>query len=274
MVTAEVRRAERSIARKLDRFAAILAAGSLCDHRRAAIEALAEGASAGAHEEVARMHLRHCSACRVAYAAHLQAIRSGELQRRIGQLIPVPLAAEAVERRRNAPWEGIWDWLLRPFGQESATSLVQVGTASRGVGAVITAKVAALCISGTAVLGGGLYCVSQLGARARAPGPSPAPATRDHDAGPRDTLPTAGRSAAMKIVRVSTSKPRKTRKAKPQGTAFASGLAATRHEREAPISPPVTTTSGGAVPEFGPAPADTAPVQAAAAPTSGAPEFP
>jgi hypothetical protein len=274
LAPAQVRRAERSIARKLERFAAIVAAGSLCSHREASIFALAEGADGGSQEQAARMHLHYCGACRAAYAAHLHAVRTGELQRRLGQLLPVPATVEA--RRRGGPWETVWDWITRPFVHESTVSFAQVATASRGVGATLTAKLAAICLAGGAVVGAGTYCVSRLGADP--PAPAQPVATSVPTSAPHESrLPSAGRSAALRKrpapKRVSK-RPRKPKTRATRGTAFASGPVATRHEREAPISPPATTTTGAAVPEFGPAPANTAPAQPAAAPATGASEFP
>jgi hypothetical protein len=277
MTPADVRRCERSIARKLERFAAILSAGSLCTHRAPAVLALAEGSDAGPQEQAARMHLRHCSACRAAYAAHLHAVRTGTLQRRIGQIIPLPGGTEAIERRRGSPWETVWDWVTRPFTHETAASLTQVATASRGIGAVITAKLAAVCIAGGAIVGGGMYCVARLATTPPMPRAGVTHPASDRS-GPREQpLPTGGRSAAMRLSTSSSSRgSSRTRRARSTtgGTAFAKGPVQSRHEREAPISPPTTTSSGGTLPEFGPAPASTAPSQPAVAPSTGAPEFP
>lgn len=275
MAATEVRRAERSIVRKLERFAAIVAAGSLCTHRAGAIFALAEGASAGAQEQAARIHLQHCGVCRAAYAEHVRAVRSGALQRRIGQLLPASSAE--VGRRRGGPWEAAWDWLTHPFGHESAMSVAQITTASRGVGAALTAKLAALCLAGGAVVGGGAYCIGRLGdsppTRVDRP---PAHVEHEHTARERP-LPTAGRSRALSIARPSRSRtePTDSQPSEPTGrTASGGGAAETQHEREVPISPPATASSGAPVTEFDPGPADTAPSQPAAPPASGAPEFP
>ena len=109
----QVRRVERAINRKLERFVAIISAGSLCSHREPAIEALAGGTASAQQELAARVHLDHCSACKVAYVAHVKALRAGELQRRIAQLFPLPAGAEA-GRRRGGPWDAVADWASRP----------------------------------------------------------------------------------------------------------------------------------------------------------------
>ena len=116
----QVRRAERAINRKLERFVAIVSAGSLCSHREPAIEALAGSTASAQQELAARVHLDHCSACKVAYVAHVKALRAGELQRRIAQLFPLPAGAEA-GRRRGGPWDAVADWASRPFASEATS---------------------------------------------------------------------------------------------------------------------------------------------------------
>lgn len=274
LTPAQVRKSERSIARKLERFAAIIAAGSLCSHREPAILALAEGADAGIQELAARIHLRHCPSCRAAFAAHAHAVRTGALQRRLGELLPAPTTAELAERRRGAPWESLWDTITRPFGHESTVSLVQVGTAARGAGAVVAAKLAAVCLAGGLIAGGGAYCVSRLSSDPPVPA---ARATTPHQVPVAEPpLPRAGTSAGLRQPVTARKQPARRHRStrKPAGTAFASGPATTRHEREAPISPPATTSSGAPVAEFGPGPAQTAPPAPASAPATGAPEFP
>jgi hypothetical protein len=274
LAATEVRQAERSILRKLERFAAVLAAGSLCSHREAAVLALAEGVALADQADAARAHLQHCGACRIAYASHLNAIKSGAVQRRLGELLPLPAAAEVTERRRGGPWESVWDWLGRPFAHDSAISFAQIAAASRGVGAIVAAKIAALCVAGGVLVGGGLYCVERLSQHPPKAVANIERTPRHHRSPPEAALPTAGRSAAAKASSVVVRKRRATRSQHSTGTAFASGPAATRHEREAPISPAATTSSGASVPEFGPAPANVAAAQPAAAPAGGAPEFP
>jgi hypothetical protein len=270
----EVRRAERSIARKLEAFAAIISAGTLCELRQPAIMALAEGADAVAEERAARMHLRHCTACQAEFATHLHAVRTGALQRRLGQLLPLPAVTEAGGRRRG-PWETVWDWLTRPFAHESAVSAAQVG-AGRGIGTAIAAKLGTLCLAGGAIVGGGAYCIDRLGDEPPAPPAIAAKPRAEARTTPDPPLPTGGRSAALQtaaqVEPAKTSRHRRSRRS--DGTAFAAGAAATRHEREAPISPPVTTSNGSSIAEFEPGPVDTAAPKPAAAPATGAPEFP
>jgi hypothetical protein len=95
-----VRSCERVIARRLKKFSAVVAAGSLCDDRQPAIEALAQEAASDIEYRVARAHLAHCQECRGSYLDLVRAIKSGLLQREIAQILPAP-ALDAVERHRG-----------------------------------------------------------------------------------------------------------------------------------------------------------------------------
>ena len=272
----EVRRVERAIARKLERFVAIISAGSLCTHREAAIAAFAEGDASEQQEMAARIHLDHCPACKLAYVAHVKALRTGELQRRITQVLPLPAGSETT-RRRGGPWEAVVDWATRPFASEATHTSAQLAAGARGIGAMATAKLASLCVGGVAAIGGATYCATTLlGAdppreqrpRAESPTPTPAPQTRREE---RPTL-TVTRQASDRRA----TKPRQKRQDQPreqQPIAFSSGDPETRHEREAPVSPPVQV-AGAQVSEFEPAPAEPVTQEPAAAPSTGAPEFP
>ena len=278
----QVRRVERAINRKLERFIAIISAGSLCSHREPAIEALAGGAASTQQELAARVHLDHCSACKVAYVAQVNALRTGELQRRIAQLFPVPAGAEA-SRRRGGPWEAITDWASRPFASEATTTGAQLAAGARGIGAIATAKLATLCIGGTVVLGGATYCATSLigsepPPREQRPRAEAPVAKRSTPAQPREPLPSAGPTVAA-VRKASEREAAKRRTARrqeqreAQRNASASGDPETRHERETPISPPVEV-AGTQVSEFEPAPAAPVAPAPAAAPATGAPEFP
>jgi hypothetical protein len=278
---ADVRRTERAITRKLNRFVAIVSAGSLCTHRGPAIEALATGMADEQQALLARVHLDHCAACRVAFTEHLRALQTGELQHRIAQLLPMPAAA-AERRPRAGAWEAVTDWATRPFTSEAATTGSHLAAGGRGIGTIATAKLAALCIGVTAV-GGGTYCVTAVlkqeprpdhRPRVEAPRQSTPPPTPER-------LPSAG--PAMTAVRQAEERRAAQRRAarrratedqrQARATAFATGSPATRHEREAPISPPAEAP-GAQISEFDPAPSEPVTQQPAAAPSTGAPEFP
>ena len=283
MPVPRVRRLERAIARKLERFVAIVAAGSLCSHREPAIAALADGQASEEQARAARVHIEHCSVCKVAYVAHLRALRSGELPRRIAQTLPVPVGAEGA-RHRGSPWDAFVDWLSRPFTSEAANTGAQLAAGARGVGAVAATKLATICIGGAAVVGGATFCATSLlgpepppkvGPRIEAPPPTRTAPDRGDDrlpsAGP--TLTAVREAADRAEARRRKQKRRERRRRDAQRTAFASGNPETRHERETPISPPVEV-AGAPVQEFGPGPTGATTVAPAAAPSTGAPEFP
>lgn len=270
----DVRTAERMIERKLKRFVAILAAGTLCEHRSKAISDLAVGSADATQAIVARIHLRHCSNCRVGYVEMLRELRSGALQHRIAQLLPITITADEARRARGSgPWEAITDLLSRPFASESATSGSQLLVGMRGLGAAATAKLATLCIGGAVAVGGGAYCVTELIA-------DEPPAVRKAAKPPSDSQPQVLAPGPDEIARISARSPvlriePKQRRVKHAARRTSdSGAAATRHERTAAVSPPITTSAGAPVEEFGPGPEQTSASAPAAAPASGAPEFP
>jgi len=277
----QVRRVERAITRKLERFIAIISAGSLCSHREPAIQALAGREASAQQELAARLHLDNCSACKVAYVAHARALRAGELQRRIAQLFPLPAGAEA-SRGRGGPWEAVAEWASRPFASEATTTGAQLVAGARGIGAIATAKLATLCIGGAAVLGGATYCATSLLGSEPPDEPRPRVQAPVRKTPPRDRtndrLPAAGPTltAVRKASERQSAKRREANRQKRQEareTAFATGDPETRHEREAPISPAVEV-NGAPVAEFEPGPAAAAAPAPAAAPSTGAPEFP
>lgn len=270
-----VKRAERAIDRKLHRFAAVMSAGTWCDHLGHAINGLVAGSADDRQETAARLHLRHCPACRNGYVAQLRTIHSGELQRRLAALLPLPPAAEEGRRSMTGAWDAVVDWTTRPFVSESVNTSVQLSAGARGIGTVVTAKLAALCVSGVVAVGGGTYCVTTLlqpdpprPIRAQpTPTPEPSPKPDESELPPAATLMRAAQGASTQ----KDSQPTKPRRSESR----ASGQrTATQHERETAISPPVTQASGAPVQEFGPGPEQTAPSAPAAAPSTGSPEFP
>src|SRR3954452_24523372 len=153
-----VRSCERAIQRRLKKFSAVVAAGSLCDYRQPAIEKLAVGTASPVEYRMANAHLAHCSDCRGTYFNLLRAIKAGYLQREIAQILPVAPALDAVDRHRG-PWEIIIDWLSKPFGHDATITAGQLAGAGRGLGGVAAVKLAGLCASGAAA---GVFCVAQV----------------------------------------------------------------------------------------------------------------
>jgi hypothetical protein len=273
MPVPEVRRAERAIAKKLERFVAIVSAGSLCAHRSGAIEALATGTVGEDQERLARLHLQHCSACRAVYAGHVRALRTGELQRRIAQLLPLPATPAA--RQGRSFWDWLTDWLSRPFGSDAAQAGLQLAAGTRGIGTIVAAKLAMLCIGGATVLGGVTYCVTTVlqpeppNTRPRHATVAPNPAS---SATREPQLPSAGPTLAA--VRASHDSTRRHSSTQSQSARTSKGKATTRHEREAAVSPPVRIAGQSSTAEFEPGPASGATTAPAAAPASGGSEFP
>lgn len=266
----EVRRAERAIAKKLTAFVAIVSAGALCESHDDAIAGLAAGKIDGASAAAARIHLEHCAACRVGYVELARSLRTGALQHRIAELLPLTITAEEASRHRGAPWDAWSDWAGRIFGSEATPTGIQVAAGARGLGAAAAMKLASLCIGGAVVLGGASYCVTTILdqdpplSKSR-PAPSPQE-PRTAAQGPAEMIrPSAG----AKVFKVKTRRaPKRAR------SSTSTSRRETEHERATAISPAVTTSSGAPVDEFGPGPETTAPTPPAAAPSTGGPEFP
>jgi hypothetical protein len=268
--TAETRRIERSIRRKLDRFVTVLAAGSLCDERVPTLEALAAGLADEQQQRLARLHLSHCGACRSAYAEHLRALRSGELQHRIAELLPVPAMVAAERRHRGGPWDALTDWLSRPFGSEAVSTGTQLAAGARGLGAVAAAKLATICLGGAIAVGGASFCATTLlkdeppsTARAKPRGENGGAKNRE----PR--LPSAGTTIPAARATPTPITPHRPRP-RPRRSAQRDS-SPTAHERPTVVSPPPAASTSSSD-EFAPAPTGSAP--SAPAPASGDSEFP
>jgi hypothetical protein len=263
----EVRRAERSIARKLKKFSAVVAAGRLCEERSELFEAVALGTASEEDHRIAHAHLVHCVPCRAHYKEMVRAVTSGRLQREIGQLIPAPVVEIADHRR--GPWEVVWDWLSRPFAHDAA-AVSQLGSAGRGLGTLAGAKLAALCLSSVIVAGGGLYCVERLG---EPPKPRPTHLARKPPRHRSDLTPTPTARPVTTVVAAATTTPQTQASPRHKTRGGEVRRDSTSHEKAAAISPPATTSTGQTVSEFEPGPTSAAIRQPAAAAGAG-PEFP
>ena len=260
----EVRKAERNIARKLERFITLVSAGALCSFRSPALDALAASGATGDEMTAARLHLKRCPACQRAYAERVRALRSGQLPRDIAALLPLPIQVASGDERPTRAI--VLDWISRPFGGEPAAAATQLAStgAGRGVGTVAALKLASLCVAGAAMTGG--ICVSLQqsdGDRRphRAPDRAeaqPAP-TRDNEAllrRPKRPLTPAPAPTPQ------PDKPRERRAAEQRA-----------HETDAAVSPPAEGAQPGGVDEFGPS-NTTVTTTPAAPPPTGGPEFP
>jgi hypothetical protein len=89
-----VKAAARSAQSKLDRVAAIAAAGRMCSYRQAAIVAHANGSARAPEEQMARAHLAACAACRSSYTQIVREMRRREFQRgAAAAFLPAPSLA-------------------------------------------------------------------------------------------------------------------------------------------------------------------------------------
>jgi hypothetical protein len=81
--------------------------------------------------------------------------REAALERKLGQLLPVPPAVDET-RRRLTGWRDIAaEWLGRPFGPDVTTNATQLAAtgAGRGAGGVLAVKLATLCLGAGGLVG-------------------------------------------------------------------------------------------------------------------------
>jgi hypothetical protein len=91
---AEVKAAHRSAQMKLDRVAAIAAAGRMCDYRERAITSYSQEQASEQELHRAQAHLAACAPCRAEYVQLVREMRSGTFQRgTAAALLPAPVLA-------------------------------------------------------------------------------------------------------------------------------------------------------------------------------------
>lgn len=263
----EVRKAERDITRKLERFVSLMSAGALCSYRSEAISSLAETTATRDQTIAARVHLERCPSCRKVYAAHVRALRNGELQRRLAGLLPMPPAAHSAANDRGIR-SLVADWLARPFAGDHAAAATQIVSsgAGRGAGGILAAKLAALCVSGAALTSGAV-CVSLgvLDTEDPAPQHGSKPAERRSEPRPAVTW-TPREPRPVRTVVAS-------KRTRPTGSAGTDTKTPARAHEQTPASPAPANAQPGGGSEFLPS-AATGSAPPATAPSTGMPEFP
>ncbi|HTA13453.1 MAG TPA: ECF-type sigma factor, partial [Solirubrobacteraceae bacterium] len=91
---AQVKAAHRSAQLKLDRVAAIAAAGRMCDYRERVILAYSQESANEQEAHRAQVHLAACAPCRTAYVQLVREMRGSTFQRgTAAALLPVPMFA-------------------------------------------------------------------------------------------------------------------------------------------------------------------------------------
>jgi len=198
--------------------------------------------------------------------------REATLERKLGQLLPVPPAVEQT-RGRLAGWRDLAsDWISRPFGSETAATTTQLAAsgAGRGAGGALAIKLATLCIGTGGVVGAACLATgvlpagpSQQAPAARtAPKPTAAKASR-----PRERPLTARRAAAT----VTPTATPTTSRSGPRRTQGGSGP---RDHEQAPASPAPADAAADGASEFDPLYSPSAPASPAPAPAApGSSEF-
>jgi hypothetical protein len=264
-----VRSAERSIERKIERFAAVYAAGRLCDLRETAVTALAAGTADSRQATTALAHVKHCGHCRPYYAQQLRELGSDAFGRRVASLLPV---AELQQRGRlRGAWDALADTLARPFIHEGATTAAQLaaGGLGRGAGTIALLKLAGACMASATAVG---VCATALVIPALdtpARPDKPARKVAEREAGPvgeHNRLPSR---AEQHVAPTPTATPKPAHSSRDRDTPSDSqgGTGPSEHE-QTPASPAPANAATGGESEFDPTykpsrPSQPAPVQAA-----------
>jgi DNA-directed RNA polymerase specialized sigma24 family protein len=191
----EVRSAARSASTKLDRVAAIAAAGRMCEFRSRAIAADAVGEANDHEARRARAHVQACVPCRRVYRRLRREMRGREWQRAASAaFLPIP----AVSLGHVGGFGKVAVWLEQRLGFVPRGSGERTAEVLGGAGLVKAAAAGtAIVVAGGALTG---HIVHEITAPAR---PHHAHITR-RAASPAG-LATAGQAAAAAVVAPRTS---------------------------------------------------------------------
>lgn len=191
----EVRSAARSASTKLDRVAAIAAAGRMCEFRSRAIAADAVGEANDHEARRARAHVQACVPCRRVYRRLCREMRGREWQRAASAaFLPIP----AVSLGHVGGFGKVAVWLEQRLGFVPRGSGERTAEVLGGAGLVKAAAAGtAIVVAGGALTG---HIVHEITASTR---PHHAHITRR--AAPPAGLATAGQAAAAAVVAPRTS---------------------------------------------------------------------
>lgn len=264
----QVRAAERSIEAKLDRFAALVAAGRLCQQRTLDLEAVSAGVADALQSNLAHAHLEHCATCKADFVGQLRAVRSAEFARKVAALLPpAPLADSTANHGRVR--EFVADLGSRLLGHgDAANAATQVSASGvgRGAGGVLAVKAVALLAGTAATIGaatGVLDNPTPAKKRPVAEAPTPKPTST-----PAPT-PTPNIKAALAQERQAAERRKRATK-KSTGTS-----GPTSHEKATTTSPASSGSQPNGASEFNPDSSNLPNAGAAPAPSApGSSEFP
>lgn len=174
-------------------------------------------------------------------------------------------------------WDAVTDWASRPWSHDAAQTSTQIGL-GRGLGTIAATKLAALCIGGVSVVGGGYYCVTSP--LFDSPGPATpkqekqakAP-TRPQRAEPPDLALAKSTRGTPTPAATATPQPKRRPKAETPRRS-ATSQTPTSHEQAGAISAAPTGSTPNGASEFGPTSANKPATNPAPPATSGGPEFP
>jgi DNA-binding CsgD family transcriptional regulator len=147
-----VKSARRSAQGKLDRVAAIAAAGRMCEYRESAIVAYASGSAHAGEEQLARAHLAACSPCRSSYVTLVREMRGRFFQHdAAAAFLPTPALALGHHCGLLGKLAG---WAAERPGGGSGERIAE---ALGGAGVVKAAAAGGAVVAATATLASGIH---------------------------------------------------------------------------------------------------------------------
>lgn len=181
----EVRSAARSASAKLDRVAAIAAAGRMCEFRLRAIQADAAGAATDHDARLARAHVRACVPCGRVYRQLRKEMRGREWQRAASAAF-LPLPVVSLAHVGGLGKVAIW--------LEQRLSFVPRGSGERATEVLGSAGIVKVAAAGTALVVAGSTLGTHLVHEITAPAPP-----HHHAAAHRSRAATAAVGATASI---------------------------------------------------------------------------
>jgi DNA-binding CsgD family transcriptional regulator len=147
-----VKTAQRSAQGKLDRVAAIAAAGRMCEYRESAVVAYARGSAHAGDEQLARAHLAACTPCRSSYVTLVREMRGRSFQRdAAAAFLPAPALALGHHYGLLGKLAG---WTTERPGGGSGERIAE---ALGGAGVVKAAAAGGAVVAATATLASGVH---------------------------------------------------------------------------------------------------------------------
>jgi hypothetical protein len=211
---------------------------------------------------------------RVAIAARAH---EAALERKLGQLLPVPPAAERARGRLGGWRDVVADWLGRPFGADAGSSASQLAAsgAGRGAGGALAVKLATLCIGTSGIVGAACVATGVLPVAAPHHAAAKPAVARPATGARRSRAPREQPLTVLRAAATATPSPAATTvPSRHTGATRTQGGTGPRAHEQAPASPAPANAARDGSSEFDPLYQPSQPASPAPAPAApGSSEF-